>query len=258
MEYQFLKFEHNEGITVLKISAPKSLNALNSTILKELDDFVGHLDAQTRVLIITGDGEKSFVAGADISEMAHLNEPQGQEFGRLGAQVFRRIELLPIPVIAAVNGFALGGGCELALACDIRIASSKAKFGQPEVGLGIIPGFSGTYRLPKLIGQGYAKEMIYTGKVIRADEALRIGLVNAVYEPEELMGKAMEMAAMMLKNAAIAIRLAKQSINEGYDLDADAAIALENKLFGQCFATKDQKEGMDAFLNKRPAAFTGE
>ena len=258
MEYQFLKFEHNEGITVLKISSPKSLNALNSTILKELDDFVGHLDAQTRVLIITGDGEKSFVAGADISEMAHLNEPQGQEFGRLGAQVFRRIELLPIPVIAAVNGFALGGGCELAMACDIRIASSKAKFGQPEVGLGIIPGFSGTYRLPKLIGQGYAKEMIYTGKVIRADEALRIGLVNAVYEPEELMGKAMEMAAIMLKNAAIAIRLAKQSINEGYDLDADAAIALENKLFGQCFATKDQKEGMDAFLNKRPAAFTGE
>ena len=176
----------------------------------------------------------------------------------MGAQVFRRIELLPIPVIAAVNGFALGGGCELAMACDIRIASSTAKFGQPEVGLGIIPGFSGTYRLPKLIGQGYAKEMIYTGKVIRADEALRIGLVNAVYEPEELMGKAMEMAAMMLKNAAIAIRLAKQSINEGYDLDADAAIALENKLFGQCFATKDQKEGMDAFLNKRPAAFTGE
>ena len=258
MEYQFLKFEHNEGITVLKISAPKSLNALNSTILKELDDFIGHLDAQTRVLIITGDGEKSFVAGADISEMAHLNEPQGQEFGRLGAQVFRRIELLPIPVIAAVNGFALGGGCELVMACDIRIASSKAKFGQPEVGLGIIPGFSGTYRLPKLIGQGYAKEMIYTGKVIRADEALRIGLVNAVYEPEELMGKAMEMAAMMLKNAAIAIRLAKQSISEGYDLDADAAIALENKLFGQCFATKDQKEGMDAFLNKRPAAFAGE
>lgn len=258
MEYQFLKFEHNEGITVLKISAPKSLNALNSTILKELDDFIGNLDAKTRVLIVTGDGEKSFVAGADISEMAHLNEPQGQEFGRLGAQVFRRIELLPIPVIAAVNGFALGGGCELAMACDIRIASSKAKFGQPEVGLGIIPGFSGTYRLPKLIGQGYAKEMIYTGKVIRADEALRIGLVNAVYEPEELMGKAMEMAAMMLKNASIAIRLAKQSINEGYDLDADDAIALENKLFGQCFATKDQKEGMDAFLNKRPAAFTGE
>ena len=257
MDYGFLKIERNDGITVMKISAPKSLNALNSTILKEIDDFVGHLDATTRVLIITGDGEKSFVAGADISEMAHLDEPQGYEFGRLGAQVFRRIETLPIPVIAAVNGFALGGGCELAMSCDIRIASSKAKFGQPEVGLGIIPGFSGTYRLPKLIGQGYAKEMIYTGKVIRSDEALRIGLVNAVYEPEELMDKAMEMAQMMLKNAPVAIRLAKQSINEGYDLDADGAIALENKLFGQCFATSDQKEGMDAFLNKRKANFTG-
>ena len=259
MEYKFLKVEHNEGITVMKISAPQSLNALNSTILKEMDDFVGSLDiAATRVLVITGDGVKSFVAGADISEMAHLDEPQGFEFGRLGAQVFRRIETLPIPVIAAVNGFALGGGCELAMACDIRIASSNAKFGQPEVGLGIIPGFSGTYRLPKLIGQGYAKEMIYTGKVIRANEALRIGLINAVYEPEELIGKAMEMAQMMLKNAPVAIRLAKQSINEGYDLDADDAIGLENKLFGKCFATKDQKEGMDAFLNKRKAGFTGE
>ncbi len=258
MEYNFLKVEHNDGITVLKISAPKSLNALNSTILKELDAFVGALDATTRVLVITGDGEKSFVAGADISEMAHLNEQEGFEFGRLGAQVFRKIEVLPIPVIAAINGFALGGGCELAMSCDIRIASSKAKFGQPEVGLGIIPGFSGTYRLPKLIGQGYAKEMIYTGKIIRADEALRIGLVNAVYEPEELMPKAMEMAAMMLKNAPVAIRLAKQSINEGYDLDADGAIGLENKLFGKCFATVDQKEGMDAFLNRRPAAFKGE
>ena len=257
MEYNFLKVERNEGVTVMKISAPKSLNALNSTILKEIDDFIGSLDATTRVLIITGDGEKSFVAGADISEMAHLDEPQGFEFGRLGAQVFRRIETLPIPVIAAVNGFALGGGCELAMSCDIRIASNKAKFGQPEVGLGIIPGFSGTYRLPKLIGQGYAKEMIYTGKVIRADEALRIGLVNAVYEPEELMDKAMEMAQMMLKNAPVAISLAKQSINEGYDLDADGAIGLENKLFGKCFATSDQKEGMDAFLNKRKADFTG-
>lgn len=258
MDYQFLKVENNDGITVMTISAPKSLNALNSAILKEIDAFVAHLDDKTRVLIITGDGEKSFVAGADISEMAHLDEPQGFEFGRLGAQVFRCIETLPIPVIAAVNGFALGGGCELAMACDVRICSANAKFGQPEVGLGIIPGFSGTYRLPKLIGQGYAKEMIYTGKVIRADEALRIGLVNAVYEQPELMAKAQEMAQMMLKNAPVAISLAKQSINEGYDLNADDAIALENKLFGQCFATADQKEGMDAFLNKRKAAFKGE
>lgn len=257
MDYNFLKIERNGAVTVMKVSAPKSLNALNSSVLKEMDDFVNSLDDTTRVLIVTGDGEKSFVAGADISEMAHLNEQQGHDFGKLGAQVFHKIELLPIPVIAAVNGFALGGGCELAMSCDIRIASSRAKFGQPEVGLGIIPGFSGTYRLPKLIGQGYAKEMIYTGKVIRADEALRIGLVNAVYEPEELMDKAMEMAAMMLKNAPVAIKLAKQSINEGYDLDADEAIALENRLFGQCFATADQKEGMDAFLNKRKAEFTG-
>ena len=255
MDYQFLKVEHNEGVTVVTISAPKSLNALNSTILRELDDCVSHLEG-TRVLIITGDGEKSFVAGADISEMAHLGEAERREFGRLGAQAFRKIELLPIPVIAAVNGFALGGGCELAMACDIRIASSNAKFGQPEVGLGIIPGFSGTYRLPKLIGQGYAKEMIYTGKAIRADEALRIGLVNAVYEREQLMPAALEMAQKMMANAPIAIGLAKQSINEGYDLDADAAIAHENDLFGRCFATADQKEGMDAFLNKRKAAFT--
>lgn len=255
MDYQFLKVEHNEGVTVLKISAPKSLNALNSTILKELDACIGQELASTRVLIITGDGEKSFVAGADISEMAHLDEPQGLEFGRLGAQVFRKIETLPIPVIAAVNGFALGGGCELAMACDIRIASSKAKFGQPEVGLGIIPGFSGTYRLPKLIGQGYAKEMIYTGKAIRADEALRIGLVNAVYEPEELMDKVMETAQKMVANAPLAIAYAKQCINESYDLIAADAIELENTAFGKCFATEDQKEGMTAFLEKRPATF---
>ena len=216
MDYNFLKVEKEGGITILKISAPKSLNALNSTILKELAHFVDNLDISTRVLIITGDGEKSFVAGADISEI------------------------------------------ELAMACDIRIASVKAKFGQPEVGLGIIPGFSGTYRLAKLIGQGYAKEMIYTGKVIRADEALRIGLVNATYEPEQLMPAAMEMAQKMLANAPVAISLAKQSINENYDLDAEASLELENKLFGKCFATRDQKEGMAAFLEKRHANFTGE
>ena len=259
MDYQFLKVEQpQEGICLLKISAPKSLNALNSTILREMNDFVSSIDAHTRVLIITGDGEKSFVAGADISEMAHLNEQEGFEFGRLGAQVFRKIEQLPIPVIAAVNGFALGGGCELAMACDIRIASVNAKFGQPEVGLGIIPGFSGTVRLPRLVGQGMAKELIYTGRVIRADEALRIGLVNAVYEREELLDKALELAQMILKNAPLAIQAAKQSINEGYDLSADDAIALENRLFGSCFATADQKEGMAAFLEKRKAAFKGQ
>ena len=258
MEYGFLKIEQLDQITVMKVSAPKSLNALNSTVLKEIDHFVSHLDTtQTRVLIVTGDGEKAFVAGADISEMAHLYEKEGYEFSKIGAVAFRKLETLPIPVIAAVNGFALGGGCELAMACDIRIASNKAKFGQPEVGLGITPGFSGTYRLAKLVGQGYAKEMIFTGKAIRADEALRIGLVNAVYEPEELMDKAIEMAQKMIKNAPLAIKYAKECINESYDLIAEDAIELENTNFGKCFATEDQKEGMAAFLEKREATFKG-
>ncbi|MBO7610052.1 MAG: enoyl-CoA hydratase/isomerase family protein [Muribaculaceae bacterium] len=257
MAYDFLKVKTQGGVTVMKISAPKSLNALNSTILGEIDDCIDNLGDDTRVLIITGDGEKSFVAGADISEMAPLGEEEGCEFGKRGAAVFRKIELLPIPVIAAVNGFALGGGCELAMACDIRIASTNAKFGQPEVGLGIIPGFSGTYRLAKLVGQGMAKELIYTGRAIRSDEALRIGLVNAVYEQAELMDKAHEMAARMIANAPIAIAYAKKCINESYDLNADEAIELENEQFGLCFTTADQKEGMDAFLNKRKPVFTG-
>jgi len=258
MDYTYLKINTENGICTLAISAPKSLNALNSTILKELGDFIDHLSKDVRVLIITGDGEKSFVAGADISEMEQLNAAEGETFGRLGAQVFRKIETLDIPVIAAVNGFALGGGCELAMACDIRICSDNAKFGQPEVGLGIIPGFSGTYRLAKLVGMGYAKEMIYTGKAIRADEALRIGLVNAVYSKEELMNAAVAMAEKIRSMAPIAIKYAKECINAEYDLDADAAIAYENKMFGQCFSTKDQKEGMGAFLNKRPAVFKNE
>lgn len=258
MEYNYLKINTADAICTLAISAPKSLNALNSTILKELDDFLSHIDADVRVLIITGDGDKSFVAGADISEMQNLNEAEGYEFGRLGAQVFRKIETLPIPVIAAVNGFALGGGCELALSCDIRIASNKARFGQPEVGLGIIPGFSGTYRLAKIVGMGYAKEMIYSGRAIKADEALRIGLVNAIYEPEQLMDEARALAGRIVKNAPIAVRYAKVCINEEYDLAADEAIAFENKMFGRCFATKDQKAGMGAFLSKSEAHFTNE
>lgn len=255
MEYSFLKINTVNGICTLTISAPKSLNALNSTILREMDNFLKHIPNDVRVLIITGDGDKSFVAGADISEMQNLDEQLGFEFGMLGADVFRKIETLPIPVIAAVNGFALGGGCELAMSCDIRIASNKAKFAQPEVGLGIIPGFSGTYRLPKLVGMGYAKEMIYTGKAIKADEALRIGLVNAIYEPEQLMTEAVALAEKMMANAPIAIKYAKEAINNEYDMIADDAILYENKMFGRCFATDDQKEGMTAFLSKRKAEF---
>ncbi len=256
--YNYLKINVCDSVCTLTISAPKSLNALNSNILKEMDDFLTNLDEGVRALIITGDGEKSFVAGADISEMQSLNAEEGERFGAFGARVFRKIEVLPIPVIAAVNGFALGGGCELALACDIRIASTNAKFGQPEVGLGIIPGFSGTYRLTKIVGMGYAKEMIYTGRAIKADEALRIGLVNAVYEPERLMDKAAELALRILRNAPIAVRYAKECINEEYDLPAEEAIAFESRMFGKCFDTKDQKAGMTAFLTKQEAHFTNE
>ena len=259
MEYQFLKYDNSrEGIGVLTISSPATLNALNTTILGELDAFVSALDVNnTRVLIITGEG-KSFVAGADIAQMSNLNEEEGYNFGKFGAMVFKKIEDLPIPVIAAVNGFALGGGCELAMACDIRVASAKARFGQPEVNLGIIPGFSGTYRLSKLVGQGIAKELIYTGDHIMADEALRIGLVNKVVAPEELMDTVLQMAERILTSAPVAVRLAKKCINENYDLTATEAIELENRYFGQCFATADQKEGMAAFLGKRQATFRNE
>lgn len=258
--YNHLKIDKNGAICTMTISAPKSLNALNSTILGEINDFISTLESpesDVRTLIITGDGEKSFVAGADISEMANLDAAGGEAFGKFGAQVFRRIETLRIPVIAAVNGFALGGGCELAMACDIRICSNNARFGQPEVGLGIIPGFSGTVRLARLVGMGMAKQLIYTGKNIKADEALRIGLVNAVYEPAELMPAAMQLAEQICANAPIAISYAKQCINEEYTLPSDLAIIFENGMFGKCFATDDQKNGMKAFLEKGKAEFQG-
>lgn len=243
---------------ILTISAPKSLNALNSAILDEMNHFLDHFDCNKfRCLIVTGDGEKSFVAGADISEMANLNVPQGQTFGFRGANVFRKIETLHVPVIAAVNGFALGGGCELAMACDIRICSDNARFGQPEVGLGIIPGFSGTVRLARLVGMGMAKQLIYTGKAIKADEALRIGLVNAVVPQAELMDKAMEIANQIAANAPLAVKAAKLCINTEYDMPMDEAIEYESGIFGHCFATEDQKNGMKAFLNKEKPVFSG-
>ena len=256
--YNYIKIEEKESVVVLTISAPKSLNALNSAILAEMDSFLSGFDCNKyRCLIVTGDGEKSFVAGADISEMATLNVQQGQTFGMRGAGVFRKIETLPVPVIAAVNGFALGGGCELAMACDIRICSENAKFGQPEVGLGIIPGFSGTVRLARLVGMGIAKQLIYTGKPIKADEALRIGLVNAVVPQAELMDKALELANQIAANAPWAVRAAKQCINAEYDMPVDDAIVNESRAFGNCFATEDQKNGMKAFLNKEKYVFQG-
>ena len=258
MDYQYLKLAENGTICTVTISAPKSLNALNTAILTELEDFVDHFDCNKyRCLIVTGDGEKSFVAGADISEMANLQMLQAQTFGSRGARVFRKIETLHVPVIAAVNGFALGGGCELAMACDIRICSDNARFGQPEVGLGIIPGFSGTVRMARLIGMGMAKELIYTGRAVKADEALRIGLVNAVYPQAELMSKAIEMATRIAANAPLAVKAAKLCINDEYDMPADEAIANERTIFGRCFLTEDQKNGMQAFLNKGKCEFQG-
>ncbi len=253
MDLKNIIIQNEGGICIVKINNPQSMNALNSEVLAELDTVFASLekDSQTSAVILTGEG-RAFVAGADISQMSTMNAAEGKAFGVQGSKVFRRIELLPKPVIAAINGFALGGGCELALACDIRIASSKAKIGQPEVGLGITPGFSGTQRLPRIVGEGRAKEIIYTAKAITADEAYRIGLVNKVVEPEELMDAAMAMAKTIAKNAPIAIALSKEAIGRGMQTDIDSAIAIENSLFGLCFSTQDQKEGMKAFFEKRP------
>ena len=256
--YEHLKIEERGTVAILTISAPKTLNALNTKILNEIDQFLSSFDCQKyRCLIVTGDGEKAFVAGADISEMAGLDAAEGEAFGKRGARVFRMLETLPVPVIAAVNGFALGGGCELAMACDIRICSDNAKFGQPEVGLGIIPGFSGTVRMARLVGMGMAKQLIYTGKAIKADEALRIGLVNAVVPQAELMDKAMELANQIAANAPLAVSAAKLCINTEWDMEAEDAIAFENRAFGLCFNTEDQKNGMKAFLEKGKCEFIG-
>ena len=256
MEYKKLIIQDNGAVRVIKINNPEALNALNTAILKELDAAFTEVAEDNGILavVLTGEG-RAFVAGADISEMKSKNAIEGEIFGKLGASVFRKIELLPKPVIAAVNGFALGGGCELAMSCDIRLASTKAKFGQPEVGLGITPGFSGTQRMPRLIGMGKAKELIYTADIIGAAEAYRIGLVNHVYEPEALMEEAMKMAEKIASKAPIAVKNSKEAINRGIQTDMDSAVAIEAYLFGLCFASEDQKEGMTAFFEKRKANF---
>ena len=251
-----IRYEKQDNIGIITINRPEALNALNTAVFNELEPLVGEIerDATLAALIITGEG-RSFVAGADIGEQCPMDLEAGRKWARRGSSVFRRIEKLEIPTIAAVNGFALGGGCELALTCDIILASEKAKFGQPEVGLGITPGFSGTQRLPRRVGIGKAKELIFSGKMIKADEAKTIGLVNEVYAPEALMDAALEMARSFTKNAPIAVKYAKACIDRGMQMDIDDGIAVENELFAMCFATADQKEGMGAFLEKRPAAF---
>ena len=251
-----IRYEKQDNIRIITINRPEALNALNTAVFNELEPLVGEIerDATLAALIITGEG-RSFVAGADIGEQCPMDLEAGRKWARRGSSVFRRIEKLEIPTIAAVNGFALGGGCELALTCDIILASEKAKFGQPEVGLGITPGFSGTQRLPRRVGIGKAKELIFSGKMIKADEAKTIGLVNEVYAPEALMDAALEMARSFTKNAPIAVKYAKACIDRGMQMDLDDGIALENEMFAMCYATADQKEGMTAFLEKRPAVF---
>ena len=256
--YNTIKLEKQDGIAILTVNRPKVLNALDVNVLKELDQAIDEIraDEEVRALIITGEG-RAFVAGADIVYQSTLSLEEGRKWGEYGSGIFRKLELTQIPVIAAVNGFALGGGCELALACDMILASSKAKFGQPEVGLGITPGFSGTQRLPRKVGKAKAMELILTGEMITADEAKAIGLVNKVVEPEALMDEAVALEKKILKNGPLAVTYCKIAIQRGMEMDIDSAIALENQLFGMCFASEDQKEGMKAFIEKRPAEFKG-
>ena len=248
---EFVVYVAKGAVGTITISREKALNALNSQVLEELDATLDAVDlSEIRCLILTGAGQKSFVAGADIGEMSTLTKAEGEAFGKKGNDVFRKLETFPIPVIAAINGFALGGGCEIAMSCDIRICSDNAVFGQPEVGLGITPGFGGTQRLARLVGPGMAKQMIYSARNIKADEAFRIGLVNAIYTQEELMGAVEKLAATIAKNAPIAVRNCKKAINDGLEVDMDQAIVIEEKLFGDCFETEDQKYGMAFFLDK--------
>lgn len=255
-DFKTIKIEVSGAICTLTIDRPEALNALSTQVLKELSQALDEVAAQPeiRVLVLTGAG-RSFVAGADISEMSEFTPEEALNFGKIGSAVFRKIELLPIPVIAAVNGFALGGGCELAMACDIRYASDKAKFGQPEVGLGIAPGFSGTQRLPRLVGAGLASELIFTARVIKADEALAIGLVNKVVTSDELMPVVYSLAEEIATKSPFAVSASKQAIQRGLQADIDTGIAIENYLFSHCFSSDEQKEGMTAFLEKRKPNF---
>ena len=250
-----LLMEVENEIAVVTINRPKSLNALNSETLAELDACFSEISERKdiKVVILTGSGAKAFVAGADISEMVNATPAEGRKMGMLAKEAFLKLETMPQVTIAAVNGFALGGGCEISMACDIRIASDNAKFGQPETGLGILPGFGGTQRLARLVGKGRAKELIFTCDMIDANEAYRIGLVNAVYPQEELLAAAKKLANKIASNAPIAVRACKKAINEGLQVDMDQAIVVEEKAFGSCFETEDQKAGMGNFLEKDKA-----
>ncbi|MET0396599.1 MAG: enoyl-CoA hydratase-related protein [Longimicrobiaceae bacterium] len=258
-EYSNLQLDVQDGIAVLSVNRPDKLNALNELTIRELDAAVREITerADVRGVIITGVGAKAFVAGADIAELARMGPVDGVEVSRLGQRVFRAIELSRKPVIAAVNGFALGGGCELALACHLRIAAENAKFGLPEVKLGIIPGYGGTLRLPRIVGRGRALELMLTAEMIDAAEAHRIGLANRVVPQAELMDAARALMGTILKNGPVALGLAIECATRGTEMSVDDGLALESNLFGLLAATEDMREGMSAFLEKRAANFKG-
>jgi len=257
MQYTNLLVEVANKVATVTINRPKVLNALDEATLKELDQaFIAfEADPEVKVIILTGAGEKAFVAGGDIAAMQPLGPMAARRFAVMAQDILGRIERFPKPVIAAINGYALGGGCELAMACDLRIASETARLGQPEVNLGIIPGWAGTQRLPRLVGKGRAKELLFTGEMIDAREAWRIGLVNRVVPAAELMEAARELAGKIAGKGQVALRLGKEAVDRGLEMDLARANACEADLFGLCFATEDQKEGMQAFLEKRAAVF---
>jgi enoyl-CoA hydratase len=259
MAYENLLYEKRDGIAFITFNRPKVLNALNRKTVEEMRDAL--LDARgdeaIRVIILTGAGEKSFVAGADISELAQQTPVNGKEFSLFGQSVFHMLETAGKPSICAINGFALGGGCELALSCTIRIASKTAKFGQPEVKLGIIPGYGGSQRLARLCGKGMAHELCLTGEMITAEEALRIGLVNHIYEPAELLPAAEALAKKIIANAPVAVRYTMEAIERGMEMPQEEGLFLEATLFGLSCATEDMREGTKSFLEKRPAKFVG-
>ncbi|MCO1599889.1 short-chain-enoyl-CoA hydratase [Desulfosporosinus nitroreducens] len=259
MEYNNLILKQKGAVAILTINRPKALNALNEDTLMELSSVLDELEknSSVKVVILTGSGEKAFVAGADIAQMKELNALEGRRFAQLGQTTFRKLELLSQPVIAAVNGFALGGGCELAMACDIRLASETAKFGQPEVTLGITAGFAGTQRLPRLVGAGRASELLFTGDIIDAQEAYRIGLVNHVYPLETLIEEALKLANRIAGRAPAAVQLSKSAVQRGKNIDIDSGQAYEAEVFGLTFSTLDQKEGCSAFLERRKPDFKG-
>ena len=247
----FVTLEQKGAIGVITMNRPEALNALNEQVLQDLSDVLDQVETNEEILVavVTGAG-RSFVAGADIGQMSTMGAVEGKKFGVFGNNIFHKLENLTKPTIAAVNGFALGGGCELAMSCDIRVASEKAKFGQPEVGLGITPGFGGTQRLPRIVGVSNAMELILTARTIGAAEAKEMGLVSHVYAPEELMDKALELAGAIAANAQIAVRQSKAAIRRGMQTDMSTGAAFESEAFGLCFATEDQKDAMKAFVNK--------